>query len=133
MTLKTLQQSIGSGLKPVDPASAFVPGSDVAIWRYLNGGMYVQEVFMRSSGGFGFRYLAWVAHRDAGGSVRAHLWQCLTGMDSLVMDTRDATISLAEGDIQARQALPHGDWQPCGSTESGEGREPVATKLQDFD
>jgi hypothetical protein len=109
-TLSTIQDLVGAALDPVEPAPPYAPAREVVLWRSFNDGRCVQEIFRRSEGIYGFRYVAWVAWRDAGGTVRNHAWHRLTGVDAVLTDSADSAAALAVADLRRRGALECGNW-----------------------
>lgn len=102
-------------LSPVADPGPYIPGHDVVLWRPLDAGGYVQEIFRRAEGTYGFRYLAWVAWRDAGGAVREHGWHKLPGALTLVTDTESNARSEAESDLARHGFDVTGEWMPAPS------------------
>jgi len=82
---------IDAFLQPeTEPDFQHVPESDAECFARAVGEYLVLEVFRRQSGSFGFRYVAWVAWRDAGNEVRSHSWHAYEPPDSGVFDLQSA-------------------------------------------
>lgn len=73
-----------------EPDSQYVSEPDAECFVRVVGEHLFLEVFRRQSGSFGFRFIAWVAWRDAGNEVRSHSWHAYEPPDSGVFDLHSA-------------------------------------------
>src|SRR6185312_6811117 len=101
---------IDASLLPVCDPGPYTRGPGVVAWRYFNHGHYIQEVFRRAEGTYGFRYIAWVAWRDAGGEVREHGWYKLPGIEGLITDTEAVEMAEAVADLGKRSVAACSEW-----------------------
>ena len=101
-----------SALAPVEtPSEPHTCESDVVSCRSTRNGLVVQEVYRRANGLLGFRYVAWVAWRDAGNVPRSHAWQGISPDEALVTDEYPTVCEVAE-----RHAVSKGLRFPSWST-----------------
>jgi len=77
------------------PDSPYRAGEGTVAWRAADNGHVVMEIYRRANRTYGFRYMAWVAWRDAGGAVNGHGWWRLEP-EVLVADEYALTCTTAE-------------------------------------
>jgi hypothetical protein len=78
------------------PDTPYTGEPDVISIREADDVFVVAEIFKRSNGTFGFRFQAWVAWDDAGGTIRSHSWHEILPRDSCIVDRIDDAQSYAE-------------------------------------
>lgn len=81
----------------VAPNESHSCGADVVACRGSADGLVNQEIYRRANGLFGFRYVAWVAWRDAGSTPRDHSWRAIDADQALVTDDYATACQVAEG------------------------------------
>jgi hypothetical protein len=77
------------------PDEPYTPTAHTIAWKPAPDGLIVLEIYRRPGGAYGFRYLAWVAWRDAGGDVRRHTWW-QTEPDGLLTDEYETACTVSE-------------------------------------
>jgi hypothetical protein len=80
----------------VQPNQSHACAVDVVGCRASADGLVVQEIYRRPNALFGFRYLAWVAWRDAGSTPRSHSWHGVDPDQALVTDDYATACEVAE-------------------------------------
>ena len=112
---ETMGESQFSGLiddflRPEIPPEEYSPLPNVVVWRLLEGGGCVLEVFRRNDGSFGFQYRVWVAWRDAGSEVQGHGWYRISPRIGLIDDSLTETCALACKDAGEFNMEITGEW-----------------------
>jgi hypothetical protein len=92
-----------------EPTSTPRTAPDTLQFRNNDGSSLVQEVFQRSNGTLGFRYLAWVNFADAGGEPH-HLWHVFLPKANLITDNLETAKAEAEADA-TQCGAEFGPWQ----------------------
>jgi hypothetical protein len=87
------------------------PSPDAVHSRNSRSGSWVQEVYKRPGGTFGYRYVVWFSQRDAGGELRGHAWRVLDGLDAVVVDTAEAAKIQADHDADLNGMDFHDPWR----------------------
>jgi len=99
-------------LRPqIAPEREYFPESDVVEWREINCGQIFLEIFKRRNGTFGYRYVAWVAWRDAGNAVRTHSWHVINAKDTLITDSLTDARHLAEDNAKRLGLFCSSGWK----------------------
>src|SRR5438093_964783 len=83
------------------PDSPYTPTDRTTVWRAATDGLVFVEVYRRANRTFGFRYVAWVAWRDAGGEAVGHGWW-RTEREGLVTDEYETACKVAEAHARSK-------------------------------
>ena len=83
--------------------------SDVAACRHSVDKQIFQELFRRLNGTLGFRYIEWVAWRDAGGNVVRNSWYTIDPDQNLIADAVHEAMLTAESHA-ASKGLTLSEW-----------------------
>ena|SRR6185295_10379059 len=78
------------------PSESHTCAADVVACRASADGLIVQEIYRRPNSFLGFRYLAWVASRDAGNTPRSHAWREVSADEALLTDDNETARQVAE-------------------------------------
>lgn len=106
------QALFDSFLEPaIAPTEVHVCAADVVECRSSHDAMIVQEIYRRPNDTLGFRYIAWVAWRDAGDTPRSHSWHALDTDRALVTDVIDTVRAVADNHA-ASKGLNLAPWSP---------------------
>jgi hypothetical protein len=92
------------------PDSPYMPTDGTTAWRAATEGFIFVEVYQRATQTFGFRYVAWVAWRDAGGEAAGHGWW-RTEQEGLVTDEYETACSVAETHARSKGVDLEPSWR----------------------
>jgi len=101
-----------SGMAPERvPDEPYTPAAGTIASRAATDGLIVLEVYRRPCQTYGFRYVAWVAWRDAGGQAAGHGWW-RTEREGLVTDEYQTACRVAEEHARANGVDLEPAWRP---------------------
>ncbi|CAN7378513.1 hypothetical protein LJR066_002132 [Acidovorax sp. LjRoot66] len=106
---------IDSFLAPDIAADRYTRSPDAVAYQISAEGSIAAEVFSRSDGTLGFRFMAWVAWRDAGGNARSHAWEAIHPNHGLVTDRIEVAQEEATRYAAARGVALQGNWDRLGA------------------
>jgi len=92
------------------PPSPYAPDPDVVTWRHVEGLHVVLEVYRGADSFHRFRYRAWVAWRDAGGTARAHSWHFIGPDEGIITDDLEAACATATLQAVRRGLVLEPEW-----------------------
>jgi len=104
----------GDFLDPVvTPNELHACAADVLACRASADGLVIQEIYRRPNALLGFRYIAWVAWRDAGNTPQSHSWHEVSADEALVTDDEETARRVADHHAAAKglRLLPWGTSQ----------------------
>jgi hypothetical protein len=81
----------------ISPQTPYVSTSGVIGYRLSDDNAIAQEIYRRSNGTLGYRYVAWVNFSDAGGGAH-HMWWPVEPRSNLVTDDYVTACQVAETD-----------------------------------
>ena len=99
--------------KPIiEPTSSFEVTPDLVAYKITKDKLVSLQIFRRNNQTFGFRYIAWVAWRDAGDEVRSHSWHEIQQKDNPISDSliemqKIAEYNASKKDIEFSEAWIH--------------------------
>lgn len=96
-------------------ADSYAPSQDAVACQISADGLIAAEVFSRSDGTLGFRFVAWVAWRDAGGNARSHAWEAIHPNHGLVTDRIEVAQEEATRYAAARGMALQDTWDRLGA------------------
>lgn len=98
----------------VDPDLPYRPRPGAVEWRATADNHVALEIIRRSDQSFGFRYVAWVAWRDAGNEVRSHSWWEVQPDESLFTDELETAREVSLRHARSRGLKFEPPWRLVG-------------------